>query len=136
MRLSTISSSLSFGITISVSTLSFIFQFPQGALFIRVLDSKRNGFVTTPTVNAPCSFAIRAINWCSTCSGTTAHTAGYLRNTMSAPFSAAGISSALSSAAFSHRSPVLLPAPKTVGNLITDRKVSGLYTAEVPVYLY
>ena len=60
VRLSTISKSLSFGITIRVSTFSFKFSIPISALFIRVLASKRKGFVTTPTVRIPISFAAPA----------------------------------------------------------------------------
>ena len=48
--LSTISSNLSFGMTIKVSTAFFRFSIPASALFIRVFASKRNGLVTTPTV--------------------------------------------------------------------------------------
>ena len=49
-------SSLSFGITISVSTFSLRRSIPASALFIRVRASKRNGFVTTPTVRMPMLF--------------------------------------------------------------------------------
>ncbi len=60
VRLSTISRSLSFGITISVSTFSFKFSMPISALFIRVFASKRKGLVTTPTVRIPISLAAPA----------------------------------------------------------------------------
>ena len=58
VRLSTISRRRSFGITINVSTAFFKFSIPLRALFIRCFASKRNGFVTTPTVRIPISFAI------------------------------------------------------------------------------
>ena len=108
VRLSTTSSSLSFGMTISVSTLSFSFSIPERALFIRVFDSKRNGFVTTPTVSAPCSFAIRATTGVAPVP--VPPPMPHVTKTMSAPLSAADISSELSSAAFSPTSG-LAPAP-------------------------
>ena len=108
VRLSTTSSSLSFGITIRVSTLSFNFSIPARALFIRVFDSKRKGFVTTPTVSAPCSFAIRATTGVAPVP--VPPPMPQVTNTISAPFNAADISSALSSAAFSPISG-LAPAP-------------------------
>ena len=57
VRRSTISRSLSFGITIRVSTLSFSFWIPDTALFMRVFASNLKGFVTTPTVRIPISLA-------------------------------------------------------------------------------
>jgi hypothetical protein len=52
---------LSFGITISVSTASFIFVIPSSAFTVLFLPSNQNGFVTTPIVNIPISLAIFAI---------------------------------------------------------------------------
>ena len=109
VRLSTTSRSLSFGITIIVSTFSFNLSIPLVAFCILVLDSKRKGFVTTPTVRAPCSFAIRAITGAAPVP--VPPPIPHVTNTMSAPFSAADISSALSSAAFSPISG-LAPAPR------------------------
>ena len=60
VRLSQICNSLSFGMTIRVSTFSFNFAIPLMALFIRGLPSKENGFVTTPTVRIPRFLAISA----------------------------------------------------------------------------
>jgi hypothetical protein len=52
---------LSFGITISVSTASFIF-FSHSSAFIPLLfPSKLNGFVIIPTVSIPIPFAMFAI---------------------------------------------------------------------------
>jgi len=56
----TCGNSLSFGMTIRVSTFSFNFAIPLMALFIRGLPSKENGFVTTPTVRIPRFLAISA----------------------------------------------------------------------------
>ena len=95
--------------TISVSTLSFNFSIPARALFIRVLDSKRNGFVTTPTVREPCSLAIRATTGVAPVP--VPPPIPQVTKTMSAPFNAAAISSELSSAAFSPISG-LAPAPR------------------------
>jgi hypothetical protein len=52
---------LSFGITISVSTDSFIFLSPSSAFVSLFLHSKLNGLVTIPTVNIHIFFAIFAI---------------------------------------------------------------------------
>ena len=87
------------GMTMSVSTFSFNLSIPCRALFIRVLDSKRKGFVTTPTVRAPCSFAMRATTGVAPVP--VPPPIPHVTNTISAPFRAAEISSALSSAAFS-----------------------------------
>ena len=108
MRLSTTSRSLSFGITIIVSTFSFNLSIPLNAFCILVFDSKRKGFVTTPTVRAPCSFAIRAITGAAPVP--VPPPIPHVTNTMSAPLSAAEISSELSSAAFSPTSGCA-PAP-------------------------
>ena len=99
VRLSTISRSLSFGITISVSTFSFNFSIPDTALIIRFLASNLNGFVTTPTVRIPCSFAILATTGAAPVP--VPPPIPQVTNTMSAPLTAADNSSALSSAAFS-----------------------------------
>ena len=96
--LSTISSSLSFGITISVSTLSFRFSIPCTAFVIRVFASNLNGFVTTPTVRIPISFAIFATTGAAPVP--VPPPIPQVTNTISAPSIAAVSSSALSSAAF------------------------------------
>ena len=51
---------LSFGIVISVSTLSLSASYPSRDLSCLFCPSKENGFVTTHTVRAPSSFAISA----------------------------------------------------------------------------
>ena len=96
--LSTISNNLSFGITINVSTHSFNRSIPDIALTIRVFASNLKGFVTTPTVKIPCSFAI-----CATTGAAPVPVPPpipQVTNTISAPFTAAASSSELSSAAF------------------------------------
>ena len=98
----------------SVSTFSFNFSIPARALFIRAFDSKRKGFVTTPTVNAPCSFAIRATTGVAPVP--VPPPIPQVTNTMSAPLSAEAISSALSSAAFSPTSG-FAPAPSPLVSL-------------------
>jgi len=52
------SRSLSFGITISVSTIPSILSSPSIAFSIRFAPSTVNGSVTTPITRAPCFFAI------------------------------------------------------------------------------
>ena len=99
VRLSTISRSLSFGITIKVSTLSFKRSIPESALTIRCFASNLNGFVTTPTVRIPCSFAIFATTGAAPVP--VPPPIPQVTNTMSAPFTAEESSSILSSAAFS-----------------------------------
>ena len=99
VRLSTISRSLSLGITINVSTCSFNFSIPAKAFVIRVRASKRNGFVTTPTVKIPISFAIAATIGAAPVP--VPPPMPQVTNTMSAPFTVSLISSELSSAAFS-----------------------------------
>ncbi len=107
--LSTISRSLSFGITINVSTLSLILSIPFSAFTIRAFASKRKGFVTTPTVRIPISFASLATIGAAPVP--VPPPIPQVTKTISAPFSAAAISSLLSSAAFSPISG-LAPAPK------------------------
>jgi len=55
------SRSLSFGITISVSTIPSILSRPSIAFSIRFAPSTVNGNVTTPITRAPCFFAISAM---------------------------------------------------------------------------
>ena len=98
VRRSTISSSLSLGITISVSTLSFRRSIPETALTIRCFASNLNGFVTTPTVNIPISFAILATTGAAPVP--VPPPIPQVTNTISAPSIALDRSSALSSAAF------------------------------------
>jgi len=52
---------LSLGITIKVSTASFIFVIHSSALASLLLHSKLNGFVMIATVNIPIAFAMFAI---------------------------------------------------------------------------
>ena len=94
VRLSTISKSLSLGITISVSTLSLILSIPFKAFTMRAFASKRNGFVTTPTVNIPISFAIFATTGAAPVP--VPPPMPQVTKTISDPFSAAVISSLLS----------------------------------------
>ena len=98
MRRSTISKSLSFGITIRVSTFSFNLSIPDIAFIIRCFASNLKGFVTTPTVSIPCSFAIFATTGAAPVP--VPPPIPHVTNTISAPFTAAESSSALSSAAF------------------------------------
>ena len=97
--LSTISRSLSFGMTISVSTLSFNFSIPDSALVIRVLASNLNGFVTTPTVRIPSSLEIFATTGAAPVP--VPPPIPQVTNTISAPLMACVSSSTFSSAAFS-----------------------------------
>ena len=96
---STISSNLSFGITISVSTLSFKRSIPESALTIRVFASNLNGLVTTPTVRIPCSLAILATTGAAPVP--VPPPIPQVTKTISAPLTAFSRSSAFSSAAFS-----------------------------------
>ena len=57
LTLPTVSSRRSLGMMISVSTESFRFMIPLTALFMRTFPSKAKGFVTTPMVRMPISFA-------------------------------------------------------------------------------
>ena len=52
---------LSFGMTINVSTASFIFLSPSSAFISLFFPSKENGLVTIPTVKIPIDLAIFAI---------------------------------------------------------------------------
>ncbi len=97
--LSTISKSLSFGITINVSTFSFSLSMPPIALFIRCFASNLNGFVTTPTVKMPISLATPATTGAATVP--VPPPIPQVIKTISAPLIACVISSMLSSAAFS-----------------------------------
>ena len=92
-----------------MSTLSFNLSIPESAFAIRVLDSKRNGLVTTPTVKAPWFFAILATTGVAPVP--VPPPIPQVTNTISAPFRAAEISSSLSSAAFSPTSGCA-PAPR------------------------
>ena len=105
---STISKSLSLGITISVSTLSFSRSMPWSALSIRVFPSNLKGFVTTPTVKIPISLAIFATTGAAPVP--VPPPIPQVTKTISAPRIAWEISSELSSAAFSPTSG-LAPAP-------------------------
>ncbi len=96
---STISRSLSLGITISVSTDAFSFSIPISALFMRCFASKRKGFVTTPTVRIPISLAARARTGVAPVP--VPPPIPQVTNTISAPWIASFSSSMLSSAAFS-----------------------------------
>ena len=94
---STICNSLSFGITINVSTCSFKRSMPDCALFIRVRASNENGFVTIPTVRIPISFAS-----CATTGAAPVPVPPpipHVTNTISAPRIISVISSLFSSAA-------------------------------------
>ena len=107
--LSTISSSLSFGITISVSTFCFSLSIPWIALFIRCLASNLNGFVTTPTVRHPRSLAMPATTGAAPVP--VPPPIPQVTNTISAPLISSVSSSILSSAAFAPTSG-FAPAPR------------------------
>ena len=107
--LSTISKSLSFGITINVSTLSLSFSIPESAFVILVFASNLNGFVTTPTVSAPFDFAMLAITGAAPVP--VPPPIPHVTNTISAPSIAAVNSSIFSCAAFSPISGCA-PAPR------------------------
>ena len=108
VRRSTISRSLSLGITIRVSTLSLRRSMPRSALSIRAFPSNLKGFVTTPTVRIPISLAIFATTGAAPVP--VPPPIPQVTNTISAPLRACAISSELSSAAFSPISG-LAPAP-------------------------
>ena len=110
---STISKSLSFGMTIKVSTHSFRHSIPLSALTILCFPSKRKGFVTTPTVKMPISLAILAMTGAAPVP--VPPPMPQVTKTISAPASAAEISSEFSSAAFSPTSG-LAPAPRPFVN--------------------
>lgn len=92
---------------IRVSTRSLRLLYPSIALLERFCPSKLNGRVTTPTVNAPISFAISATIGAAPVP--VPPQSPQVINTISAPSSWALISSRLSSAAFLPTSG-LLPA--------------------------
>ena len=94
---STISSSLSFGMTINVSTFFFNSSIPEVALFIRLLASKRNGLVTIPAVRMPISLAIPAMTGAAPVP--VPPPIPQVTNTISAPFTSSVSSSLFSSAA-------------------------------------
>ena len=96
--LSTISSNLSLGMTIKVSTLSFKRSIPPRALTIRAFASNLKGFVTTPTVKIPISFAIPATTGAAPVP--VPPPMPQVTNTISAPLISAVSSSIFSSAAF------------------------------------
>ena len=135
VRRSTISSNLSFGMTISVSTAFFRFSIPERALFIRVFASKRKGFVTTPTVRIPISLAAAAITGAAPVP--VPPPIPQVTNTMSAPSINCLTSSMLSSAAFWPTSGCA-PAPRpfvifspiwsTVGALQSVRACLSVFT--------
>ena len=97
--LSTISKSLSLGITISVSTFSLSFSIPDSALAILVLASNLKGLVTTPTVRIPISLEILATTGAAPVP--VPPPIPQVTNTISAPLIACVSSSTFSSAAFS-----------------------------------
>ena len=84
---------------ISASTFSFNFSRPANACFKRFLPSNLKGFVTTPIVKAPISFAIFATTGAAPVPVPPPMPA--VTKTMSASSSATVISSLDSSAAFS-----------------------------------
>ncbi len=94
--------------TINVSTCSFNFSIPNSAFVIRVRASNLKGFVTTPTVKIPISFAIAATIGAAPVP--VPPPMPHVTNTISAPLSSSLISSELSSAAFSPTSG-FAPAP-------------------------
>ena len=109
VRRSTISKSLSFGMTMSASTLALRLSMPMSAFCILVRASKVKGFVTMPTVKIPISFAMPAMTGAAPVP--VPPPMPQVTNTISAPRSAAESSSVLSSAAFSPTSG-FAPAPR------------------------
>ncbi len=105
---STTCNSLSLGMTIRVSTDSCNLSMPSRATAIRRRPSKENGFVTTPTVNAPTSLAAWATIGAPPVPVPPPMPA--VTNTMSAPLRCSKMSSLDSSAAFCPTSG-LAPAP-------------------------
>ena len=103
------SSSFSFGITIRESTYFRSSEIPFSAWSIFCSRSNANGLVTTATVRMPASCARRATTGAAPVPVPPPMPA--VINTISAPFSAASISSLFSSALFSPTSG-LLPAPR------------------------
>src|SRR3990167_4197936 len=106
-------SNLSFGIVISVSTFSLSSFNPASACDNLLFPSKLNGFVTTPTVNAPLSFAIFATTGAAPVPVPPPIPA--VTKTISAPSNKSAIWSALSNAAFFPISG-LPPAPSPLVN--------------------
>src|SRR5690349_17095620 len=98
-----------FGMTMSVSTAAFSSARPCSACLRRLFPSKRNGFVTTPTVSAPDCLATSATIGAPPVPVPPPMPA--VTNTMSAPASASAISSRASSAASRPRSG-FAPAPR------------------------
>ena len=126
VRRSTIESSFSFGITISVSTISRRRSMPSCAWRERCEPSNSNGRVTTPTVSAPISFlAISAITGAAPVPVPPPSPA--VTKTMSAPFSASLMSSRDSAAA---PCPTcgLAPAPRP---LVSPEPMFSLMSASV-----
>ena len=82
-----------FGMTMSVSTAALSSASPCSACLRRLFPSKRNGFVTTPTVRAPVDLAMSATTGAPPVPVPPPIPA--VTNTMSAPSSAATISIAL-----------------------------------------
>ena len=107
---SAMSSSLSLGMTIMVSTQSERVLMPSSALFLRLRPSKVKGLVTTATVSAPTSFiAISATMGAAPVP--VPPPSPQVMKTMSAPASASAMSSRDSSAALRPTSG-LAPAPR------------------------
>ena len=99
---------LSFGITTKVSTLPFKLSIPLSAWVNLFFPSNVNGFVTTPIVNIPISFAHEATIGAAPVPVPPPIPA--VTNTMSAPLKASVISALLSSAAWAPMSG-FAPAP-------------------------
>ena len=95
--LSTICNNLSFGITTNVSTFPFKLSIPRSACDNLFLPSNVNGFVTTPIVNIPISFAAAATTGAAPVPVPPPIPA--VTNTMSAPLNASATSDFVSSAA-------------------------------------
>ena len=111
--LSIICNNLSFGITTNVSTFSFKFAIPFSAWLSLFLPSKVNGFVTTPIVSIPNSFAVAATIGAAPVPVPPPIPA--VTNTISAPRRTSAISDLLSSAACAPISG-FAPAPKPLVN--------------------
>ena len=94
---SAMSSSLSLGMTIMVSTLCERVLMPSSADFLRLRPSKVKGFVTTATVSAPMSFMAMSATM-GAAPVPVPPPSPAVMNTMSAPASASLMSSRLSSA--------------------------------------
>ena len=107
---SAMSSSLSLGMTIMVSTQSASVRMPSSALALRLRPSKVKGFVTTATVSAPMSFIAMSATM-GAAPVPVPPPSPAVMNTMSAPASASWMSSRLSSAALRPISG-LAPAPR------------------------